>query len=80
MDVVFLCFEDKNSSFKQEGYVMIDDHLGDNPSLFVFSARSRLRDLVREISLAVKPCDLVKVYKAVKMVILGFLAEERGQL
>ena len=30
--------------------VMIDDHLGDNPSLFIFFARSRLRDLVREIS------------------------------
>ena len=41
MDVVFLCFEDINSSFKREGYVMIDDHLGDNQSLFVFSARSR---------------------------------------
>ena len=50
---------------------MIDDHLGDNPSLFVFSARSRLQDLVREISLAVKPRDLVKVY----MVILGFFSQ-----
>ena len=49
---------------------MIDDHLGDNPSLFVFSARSRLQDLVHEISLAVKPRDLVKVY----MVILGFFS------
>ena len=58
---------------------MIDDHLGDNPSLFVFSARSRLQDLVCEILLTVKPCDLVKVYKAAKMV-MGFLAEERGQL
>ena len=29
---------------------MIDDHLGDNPSLFIFFTRSRLRDLVREIS------------------------------
>ena len=29
---------------------MIDDHLGDNTSLFIFFARSRLRDLVREIS------------------------------
>ena len=34
------------------------------------------RDLVREISLAVKPRDLVKVYKAAKMVILSFLAQE----
>ena len=44
MDVVFLCFEDKNSSFKREGYVMINDHLGDNPSL------SFPRDLICEIS------------------------------
>ena len=32
---MFFCFEDKYSSFKREGYVMIDGHLGDNLSLFV---------------------------------------------